>query len=134
MPSVGTVGGTIAVSILCVALVYACHHKETHKVAPPPPAPVVHVAPKAVSTPFHCKIFHCATAPLPKAKPVVVVPKAAPAPAPAPKAAPTPAKPADFCALVKAVEAERGKAGTLARAKELNYSAPQIAAVQKCMN
>ena len=98
MPSVGTVGGTIAVSILCVALVYACHHKETHKVAPPPPAPVVHVAPKAVSTPFHCKIFHCATAPLPKAKPVVV-PKAAPAPAPVPKAAPTPAKPADFCAL-----------------------------------
>jgi hypothetical protein len=133
MPSVGTVGGTIAVSILCVALVYGCVHKETHKVAPPP-APVVRVVPKAAPTPFHCRIFHCA---VPKAKPVVVAPKAVPTPAPAPtQAAPAPAAPvkyATFCDQVKAVVAEHGKAWALARAKELNYTAPQIAAVQNCM-
>lgn len=133
MPSVGTIGGAIAVSFLCLALVFACHHDVAKKVAPPPPAPIVHVAPKATSTPFHCHFFHCAV-PLPKAKPVVAAPKVTPPPAPAPKAAqaPTPMKPSDFCTQVKLVVAEHGEAWTLARAKELNYTAAQIAAAKKC--
>jgi hypothetical protein len=143
MPSLQAIGGSIAVSILVAALLYGCHHDEAKKAAPVPPAPVQipKYTPPAEPS-FHCRIFHCAPAPLPKARPVApVAPKAVVKPpldirSAAQKAtpAPAPAAPVDFCTQVRLVEAEHGKAWTEARAKELNYTEVQQAAVEKCMN
>ena len=130
--SLNSVGAITGIVLLVAILVLYGHEKAkivshprvNHQVvapAPTPPPPLPAPKPNIVS-----RIFK--PTPKPVAKPAVAKPAA--------KATPTAQgkNTTDFCTQVKAVVAEHGKAWALARAKELGYTAPQIAAVEKCMN
>ena len=129
--SLNTFGAVVGIMALIAILVLYGHEKakviashEQPRVTAPVRTPVPLPAPK----PSHCLIgFRCNLAPAPKVAPTQAAPKA-------PVSKPLNISPTDFCTQVKLVASEHGKAWTLARAKQLGYTAQQTAAVEKCMN